>query len=51
MKKEIIQKIIHLITQAQELALKIGIPNILQLGLAKEMIISEELGHELIHSK
>ncbi|MDE0471305.1 MAG: hypothetical protein OXH57_05140 [Ekhidna sp.] len=51
MKKEIIRKIIHLITQAQELAFKIGIPNILQPGLVKEMIISEKLGHELVHSK
>lgn len=33
------------------LALKIGIPNILQPGLVKEMIISEILGHDLIHSK
>lgn len=30
---------------------QIGIPNILQPGLVKEMIISEALGHELIHSK
>lgn len=37
--------------KAQELALKIGIPNILQPGLVKEMIISEILGHDLIHSK
>jgi hypothetical protein len=33
------------------LALKIGIPNILQPGLVKEMIIADILGHELIHSK
>lgn len=51
MKKKIIQKIIRLVIQAQELALKIGIHNILQPGLVKEMIISEILGHELIHSK
>ncbi|MFH1004771.1 MAG: hypothetical protein V1781_04650 [Bacteroidota bacterium] len=51
MKKKIIHKIIHLVIQAQKLALKIGIPNILQPGLVKEMIISETLGHELIHSK
>jgi hypothetical protein len=36
---------------AQELALKIGIPNILQPGLVKEMIIAEILGHELITTK
>lgn len=51
MKKEILRKIIHLVIQAQEFALKIGIPNILQPGLVKEMIISEILGHDLIHSK
>jgi hypothetical protein len=51
MKEEIIRRIIKLVIQAQELALKIGIPNILQPGLVKEMIISEALGHELIHSK
>jgi hypothetical protein len=51
MKKEIIQTIIKLVLQAQELASKIGIPNILQPGLVKEMIIAETLGHELIHSK
>jgi len=47
----LIQKIIQLITEAQVLALKIGIPNILQPGLVKEMIIAETLGHQLIHSK
>lgn len=51
MKKDIIRRIIKLVIQAQELAHKIGIPNILQPGLVKEMIISEALGHELIHSK
>jgi len=51
MKKEIIHKIIKLVIQAQKLAFKIGIPNILQPGLVKEMVISEVLGHDLIHSK
>lgn len=51
MKKEIIRRIIKLVIAAQELALKIGIPNILQPGLVKEMIMAETLGHELIHSK
>lgn len=51
MKKEIIPRIIKLVINAQELALKIGIPNILQPGLVKEMIMAETLGHELIHSK
>lgn len=51
MKKLIIRRIIKFIIQAQNQALKIGIPNILQPGLVKEMIIAETLGHELIHSK
>jgi hypothetical protein len=51
MKKDTIRRIIKLIIQAQVLASKIGIPNILQPGLVKEMIIAETLGHELIHSK
>lgn len=49
--KKIISKIIELVIKAQKLALSIGIPNILQPGLVKEMIISEILGHELIVSK
>ena len=51
MKQKIISRIIRLIIKAQSLALKINIPNILQPGLVKEMIISEILGHELIVSK
>lgn len=51
MQKKIIGKIIRLVIRAQELASKIGIPNILQPGLVKEMIIAEVLGHNLIHSK
>lgn len=51
MVQKIISKIIELIIKAQELALSIGIPNILQPGLVKEMIISKTLGHELITSK
>lgn len=51
MVQKIISKIIELVIKAQELALRIGIPNILQPGLVKEMIISEALGHELITSK
>jgi len=51
MVQKIISKIISLITKAQELALRIGIVNILQPGLVKEMIISEILGHKLITSK
>ena len=51
MKQEIIPRIITLVVKAQKLALKIGIPNILQPGLVKEMIISEILDHKLITSK
>lgn len=51
MKEKIISQIIQLIRRAQELALKIGIPNILQPGLVKEMIVSEILDHQLITSK
>ena len=49
--QKIISKIIELVIKAQELASSIGIPNVLQPGLVKEMIISETLGHELIASK
>lgn len=49
--QKIISRIIAFVIKAQELALSIGIPNILQPGLVKEMIISEILGHELITSK
>ena len=51
MKEKIISQIIALIRKAQDLALKIGIFNILQPGLVKEMIIAEILGHEIITSK
>ena len=51
MKEKIISQIITLIRKAQELALKIGIFNILQPGLVKEMIIAEILGHKIIASK
>lgn len=51
LKQKIISEIIKLVRKAQMLALKIGIPNILQPGLVKEMIISEILGHDLISSK
>ena len=49
--QKIISQIIALVRKAQELALKIGIPNILQPGLVKEMIVSKILDHELIVSK
>lgn len=49
--QKVISEIIKLVIKAQELALSIGIPNLLQPGIVKEMIISETLGHELIASK
>ncbi|MCM8821585.1 MAG: hypothetical protein NC831_02060 [Candidatus Omnitrophica bacterium] len=49
--QKIISEIIRLVKRAQELALQVGIPNILQPGLVKEMIVSEILGHEVIASK
>lgn len=51
MAKEIIRQIIKLVVEAQELARSIGIPNLLQPGLVKEMIIADVLGHKLISSK
>lgn len=51
MARDIYRKIIELIIKAAELARSIGISNVLQPGLVKEMIIADILGHELIHSK
>ena len=45
------RKIIELVLKAAELARTIGINNLLQPGLVKEMMIADILGHELIHSK
>lgn len=44
-------KIIRLVKEAFELAIKQNIPNLLQPGLVKEMIIAETLNHELITTK
>ncbi len=51
MAREVYRKIIELVLKAAELARSIGISNLLQPGLVKEMIIADILGHELIHSK
>ena len=51
MAREAYQRILKLVLKAAELARSIGINNLLQPGLVKEMIIAEILGHELIHSK
>ncbi len=45
------RQIIDLVLQASELVRSIGIANLLQPGLVKEMITADILGHELIHSK
>lgn len=51
MSPTILKSIVGLVRQAQELASSIGIPNILQPGLVKEIIIAEILGHEVIVTK
>jgi len=51
MAREVYRRIIELVLKAVELAKSIGIGNLLQPGLVKEMIIADILGHELIHSK
>jgi len=51
MARRIIRRIIALVVKAQELARSIGIANILQPGLVKEMIVADILGHDLITSK
>lgn len=45
------QQIIALIVRAADLARKVGINNLLQPGLVKEMIIADHLGHQLITKK
>ncbi|MCY3906223.1 MAG: hypothetical protein OXF63_03110 [Anaerolineaceae bacterium] len=51
MAKRSYRRIIALVLEASRLAKAMGIPNLLQPGLVKEMIIAEILGHELIISK
>jgi len=51
MAAEVYRKIVELVLRAAELARTVGIQNLLQPGLVKEMVIAELLGHELIHSK
>ncbi|MGL4593204.1 MAG: hypothetical protein ACRC2T_17620 [Thermoguttaceae bacterium] len=48
---EIYRQIVSLVLKAAELARSIGISNILQPGLVKEMMIADILGHDLISSK
>lgn len=49
--QRIYRQIIGLVLKASELARSIGISNLLQPGLVKEMIIADILNHRLIHSK
>ena len=51
MTERIVHRIVALVRQAQELARQLGISNLLQPGLVKEMIIADVLGHHVIHSK
>ncbi len=51
MARNVHRQIISLVMQAAEMAQSIGIANLLQPGLVKEMIIADILGHELIHAK
>lgn len=43
--------LIQLVKQAFALARSLGIPNLLQPGLAKEIVIADILGHEVISAK
>lgn len=51
MASDVYRRIVELVLRAAELARSVGITNLLQPGLVKEMIIAEILGHDLIHSK
>lgn len=51
MSRNIFRQIIDLVVKAQELAKSVGIGNLLQPGLVKEMIIADLLGHTVITSK
>ena len=51
MAREVYKKIVALVLKAAELARTVGVHNILQPGLVKEMIMAEALGHKVIISK
>lgn len=51
MANEIYRKIIELVLQAAKLARTVGIQNLLQPGLVKEMIMADHLGHRVITTK
>ena len=46
-----IRDIVSYIKKAQEIASTLGVNNILQPGVVKELIIAEILGHEIIPGK
>ena len=45
------RRIVNLVEEAFQLARSVGIQNLLQPGLVKEMVIADILGHEIITSK
>src|SRR5947199_4348901 len=49
--KKVFHRIIQLVREAAELARSVGISNLLQPGLVKELIIADILGHQPITSK
>ena len=51
MAHEVYRRIVELVLRAAELARSVGIHNLLQPGLVKEMIVADILGHELITTK
>ena len=51
MAQDVYKPLIILVQQAFALARSLGIPNLLQPGLAKEIIIADILGHEVIPAK
>lgn len=51
MAQDVYHQIIDLVIKASRLAQSIGINNLFQPGLIKEMIIADHLGHQVIHSK
>lgn len=51
MARKVYRQIIELVRKAARLARTAGIPNLLQPGLVKEMIVADILGHEPIATK
>ena len=51
MTEQIYRQVVDLVLQAAKLARSVGIENILQPGLVKEMIMADLLGHQVILTK